>query len=106
MLRPRRATEDDINATYAPWVCVMFSAKWCGPCRRLNKPAIAAAVPGCMFYTCDVDENQTSLGYAGMQSIPAFILIKDGTFKDRKAGAGSDAEVVEWLRANGVPLGS
>ena len=102
MLRPRRATEDGILDSYPPWVCVSFTAKWCGPCKRLDKDAIAAAAPGIVWYVCDVDVVKETLGYCGLRSIPSFCLIKDGTFKDRKSGASSVEEVLNWLAENGA----
>ena len=104
MLRPHRPTEDGFLATYEPWVCVAFSANWCGPCKRLDKKAIAEASPVVKWYTCDVDENQVTLGYCGLRSIPGFCLLKDGIFKDRKAGASDNQDVLDWLEANGVPI--
>jgi thioredoxin-like negative regulator of GroEL len=104
MLRPRRATEDGINGTYAPWLVVCFSASWCGPCKRLDKKSIVKATPAVTWYSCDVDENETTLGYCGLQGIPAFVLLRDGTFKDRKTGASSVDEVLNWLLSNGVPV--
>ena len=104
MLRPRRPTEDGFLGTYAPWVCVSFSAKWCGPCKRLDKEAIVAASPGIVWYTCDVDENKTTLGFCGLRSIPSFCLIKDGVFKDRKSGAESPQDVLDWLKSNGFSV--
>ena len=105
MLRPRRPTEDGFLDNYAPWVCVSFSATWCGPCRKLDKESIVAATPSVNWYSCDVDANQTTLGYCGLKGIPGFCLIKDGTFKDRKTG-GSAEDILEWLKENGVPVSS
>jgi len=102
MLRPRKPTEDGIVDTYPPWVCISFSAKWCGPCRRLDKEAIVAATPGIVWYACDVDENKNTLGFCGLHSIPSFCLIKNGVFKDRKSGAASVQDVLDWLVSNGV----
>ena len=103
MLRPRRPTEDGFLGTYPPWVCIAFSAKWCGPCKALDKQAIAAAAPAVLWYSCDVDEVPNTLGYCGLKSIPGFCLLKDGVFKDRKAG-GTQQDVLDWLASNGVPF--
>jgi len=101
MLRPRRATEEGILDNYPPWVCISFTAPWCGPCKRIDKPAIVEATPGIVWYVCDVDKNNTTLGYCGLRSIPSFCLIKDGTFKDRKIASSVD-DVLGWLKENGA----
>jgi hypothetical protein len=49
-----------------------------------------------------VDENNHTLGFCGLHSIPGFCLIKNGNFKDRKAGASSVQDVLNWLVSNGV----
>jgi len=105
MLAPRRPTEDGFLDKYDPWVCVVFTASWCGPCNRLDKEAIAEASPAITWYVCDVDENQTTLGYCSLKSIPSFCLLKNGVYKANKAGASSKQEVLDWLSEQGVPLG-
>jgi len=104
MLRPRRPTEDGFLDNYLPWVCIAFTATWCGPCKRINKEEIAAAAPAVKWYVCDVDENTVTLGYCNLRSIPSFCLIKDGLYKGVKAGASSEQEVLDWLVEYGVPI--
>ena len=102
MLRPRKPVEDGVVRNYPEWVCVSFTASWCGPCKRLDKAAIVNATPGIVWYVCDVDQNNHTLGFCGLNSIPGFCLIKNGVFKDRKAGASSVQDVLHWLASNGV----
>ncbi len=109
MLKPRgtRPSNQDLidpRPTYASWVVVSFSSKWCGPCQKLDKKLLVKHTPGVKWYAVDVDENDTTLGYCGLKSIPSFVIIKDGVFKDRKSGAGSVEEILTWLHSNGVPF--
>ena len=106
MLRPRgnRPSEHIHEAVYHPWVVVWFSAKWCGPCQRLNKSILLQKAPFIKWFSCDVDTNDVTLGYCGLKGIPGFCLIKDGIFKDKKQGAANEDEIIAWLDQNGVPL--
>lgn len=106
MLRPRgnRPSLEDINIGYAPYIVVCFSARWCGPCKALDKKSLVALTPAVKWYAVDVDENTTTLGYCGLRSIPSFAVIKDGVFVDRKSGASSVDDVLQWLDSVGVPL--
>ena len=103
LLRPRRATEEGISATYAPYVVVSFSAQWCGPCKRLDKASAVRQSPAVTWYSVDVDEVPEPLGYCGLQSIPSFVLIKDGTFADRISGVRGPEDILNWLEKNMVP---
>ncbi len=108
MLKPRgnRPNQDwnEVAKSFEPYVAICFHASWCGPCKRLDKKSLVQFTPNVKWYSCDVDENETTLGYCGLTGIPAFVLIKDGTFVARKTGAGSVGELLSWLDENGFPV--
>ena len=104
LLRPRRATEDDIQKAYAPYMVLSFSATWCGPCKRLDKMSAVRQSPKVVWVAIDVDEVPEALAYCGLQSIPSFVLLKDGTFVDRIAGVRGPEDILAWLEKNMVPV--
>ena len=106
MLRARRPTDESFFQTFDPFVVVCFSAKWCGPCRRINKSYLVENGKAVKWYHCDVDQNETTLGYCGGHSIPAFVLIRDGVFVGRLEGPRDAPHVLEWLSQYGVPVTS
>lgn len=104
LLRPRRPTEDGFLGTYDPFVCVVFSASWCGPCRRIDKKLLVNSTKLVTWYHCDVDVNEVSLGYCGGKSIPSFVLVRDGLFIGRLEGPRDANHVLEWLSQYGVSM--
>jgi thiol-disulfide isomerase/thioredoxin len=97
MLRPRRPTQDGFFDTYAPWTVISFYAKWCAPCKRLDKKSIVDAYPEIQWYSCDIDENPTTLPYCSLRTIPSFALLKDGIFVETKSIISSPEDVIDWL---------
>lgn len=63
-----------------PAVVVYFTAPWCGACKNLDLDRLEKFRNDIIWYKCDIDQNTYSLGYAGLQKIPAFVLIKFGKF--------------------------
>jgi thioredoxin-like negative regulator of GroEL len=62
-------------------VVVYFTASWCGACKRLDWDSLLKSTPKTIvWYKCDVDENDYSLGYCGLSKIPSFAVIKNGKF--------------------------
>jgi thioredoxin-like negative regulator of GroEL len=104
LLRPRRPIQDGFLDEYDPYVIINFSAKWCGPCQNLNKKLLVDVTPEVIWYSVDVDINKTSLGYCGLQSIPSFVIIKDGSFIDNKSGTTSIQEILHWFQKHDIPV--
>jgi thioredoxin-like negative regulator of GroEL len=55
------------------WI-VHYSAKWCGPCKRLDSEAVdtAAKANGLTVWKCDIDANEYTPGYCDVRAIPTF----------------------------------
>jgi hypothetical protein len=104
LFRSRRPTDESFFAEYPSWVIVSFSAKWCAPCKRIDKSLLVKLTPDVKWYSVDIDINKTSLGYCGLYSIPAFMIVSDGTIKNRRAGAISTQDILDWFVDNGVPV--
>jgi thioredoxin-like negative regulator of GroEL len=104
LLRPHRPTEDGFDAQYEPFVCISFSAKWCGPCRRLDKESMVKHSKSVKWYHCDIDTNDVTLGFCGMKSIPSFALIRNGDFVGKLEGPRDAMHVLDWLKEYGVIL--
>ena len=81
----------------ANFTMIYFTANWCSACRRLDLPAIEAAV-GANWLKCDVDSNNYTAGYCGIRSIPTFLAIVDkkvvGSF-----GSSNTDDVIKWCKA-------
>lgn len=88
----------------APVVLVEFYASWCPHCRRMMpvveqvKELLGDTVPVMQF---DIDENKEAAGEAEVESIPTFIVYRDGREEWRHSGEidGNDllAKVQSYL---------
>jgi thioredoxin-like negative regulator of GroEL len=83
--------------TGPPYVCILFSADWCGPCKKLDKEVLLRTHSDVVWYGCDVDENMYSHGYCGLQKIPSFAFIKNGRFVDKLQGTIDLAAINAWI---------
>ena len=62
-------------------LAVKFSAKWCQPCKTLDKN-----LEGLNYYTIDIDEEGILLPLYSIKSVPTILFFEDGEEKDRTVG--------------------
>jgi thioredoxin-like negative regulator of GroEL len=91
-----------LNKNNTGLAIVWFTAKWCGPCRRLGmEQVMAAGSATTKWYLCDVDDNTYTPGYCGVSSIPAFLAIRDGRPVGMKQ-ISDTAAACAWVRGLGA----
>jgi len=71
------------------YVLIDFGTTWCGPCKTIAPffNSLKDKYPSIKFLKIDIDENQEMARKYKIESIPAFILFKDGLEQDRLVGA-------------------
>lgn len=92
-----KATDERVDpAPQNQKTVIWFSAKWCGPCKKVDGDALMRLFPDVKFYKCDVDENTYTPGYCGVQSIPAFLALKGGKVQGNLQNSSTKA-IAEWI---------
>jgi thioredoxin 1 len=84
-------------------VLVDFSAKWCGPCKRMLPELEAAAeeLKGkATFIKVDVDEAPDIALQFGVQGIPNLTFLKGGKVVDVVVGAIGKPAILARVRQN------
>jgi thioredoxin 1 len=68
---------------------VDFWAEWCVPCRAMHPifTRMARKFKKIRFARLNIDQNQEIAARLGIQSIPIFIMFKDGNPVDKVVGA-------------------
>ena len=79
-------------------VIIYFSAKWCGPCKRLDINSFVRIRPDIAWFKCDVDALQYTATYCNVSSIPAFMAIVNGKPLPLH---GADETLAAWIAGLG-----
>lgn len=95
---------DIVLDSSTPWL-VMFSAPWCGPCRKM-KPAFQLAATKLKgkvrlgFVNGDLDQNQDLVRKFAEEGFPSlYHFPANGGIPEMYGGGRKTEEIVRWARA-------
>ena len=85
-------------------VLIVFSAKWCGPCKRL-KPELKYVEDNfdskmITFTTVDVDMSSDIAVKYNVSSLPTLVLVKDGTVVETHKGVMPRDKIIKLINDN------
>ena len=86
-----------------PVAIILFTASWCGPCKRLDKDFLVGLSDKIKWYICDIDENDYTFGYCGGKSIPAFLAIVNGNAQPLFVSSDT-MKVAQWMKGGFKPI--
>lgn len=79
---------------------LIFSAKWCGPCRALKKAIEKdpSLVDGFSVHLIDIDENPDAARGYGVKIVPTLVRVTEDGSTLKKVGFTSPADLRQWLQ--------
>ena len=83
---------------------LVFSAKWCGPCRQMAPVVADLARKNHPVTKIDVDRNPALVRKYGVRGIPAFVAVVNGRVVDRTVGRTSKRRLLQMLSKIHIPI--
>jgi thioredoxin 1 len=65
---------------------LFFNATWCGPCRRMKPVVSTMRRQGYRLRDVDVDRNRQLAEQYGVQAVPTFVFLENGSEVNRFSG--------------------
>lgn len=80
-------------------ILINFTAKWCGPCQRIDWPFLLQEFQHkfTAIYKCDVDENKYTPGFCGARKIPSWCILKGPKQMIGPVQLSDTSQVASWI---------
>lgn len=91
----------DVHTAAPSLTLLVFSGKWCPPCRAMEPVLEALALDrrDVTIVELDVDESQRTAERLGVRSVPALFLVRGGRVLGQRIGGQTRRQLDAWLAA-------